>query len=470
MKSEIIKFAIPIALGLIIWFIPIPEGVTPKAWHVFAITAATIVGCVTAPLPIGAVAFIGLSITLLTKTLPAKEAFSGFSTGTIWMILAAFMFCRAFIKTGLGTRIAYTVLSKIGDSTLKIAYGLSFTGLLVAPATPSGTARGGGIIYPILRSICSAMGSEPDKEPKKAGRFLIQSYYQTEPILSAMFLTAMAANPLMCSLAKDLLKIEISWATWFLGASLPGIISLIVIPYVMYRFIEKPELKKAPEAKDMARQELEKLGKMSFYEKALGLIFASSLILWCSDAFFLKLGAHTIAMVAVCFMLILNVLTWNDILSEKGGWDTFVWMGVLVCLAGQLSKTGFIGWFAEIIGSSLASFTWIHVLAILVLLFFYTQYAFASLTAHAAGLYTAFLAVAVAAGAPSLGAALILAYTGCICYSLTQYSSGPAPIFFGAGYYTVKEWWTVGFKTSIVHLLIWGTVAPIWFFILGFWN
>ncbi|MFV0480433.1 MAG: anion permease [Campylobacteraceae bacterium] len=468
--NKLTRFAIPIAIGLIIWFLPVPEGVKPEAWRLFAIMAATIIGCITNPLPIGAVAFISLSIVLITKTLPASAALSGFSSGTIWMILAAFMFCRAFIKTGLGTRIALAVLSKIGDSTLKISYGLAFTGLLVAPATPSGTARGGGIIYPILRSICSVMKSEPDKDPEKSGRFLIQTYYQTEPILSAMFLTAMAANPLAVSLAKDLLHIEISWGTWFIGALVPGLISLIVIPAAMYFFIEPPTVKKAPEAKKMAHDELKKLGVMSFEEKMLLIIFIASLVFWCSDAFFLKLGAHTIAMVAVGFMLILNVLTWNDVLSEKGGWDTFVWMGVLVCLAGQLSKLGFISWFAAGVSQSLAGLPWMGVLAILVIVFMYSQYGFASLTAHVAGLYSAFLAVAVSAGTPPLGAALLLAYTGCICYSLTQYSSGPAPIFFGAGYYSVKDWWKVGFKASVVHLLIWGTVGPLWFYVLGFWN
>ena len=473
-----VRFLITVVAGAVLWFLPIPQGVTPQAWHLFAIMVATILGFILAPLPIGAMAFLGMTVAIFTKTLSMGVALSGFANGTIWMILAAFLFSRAFVKTGLGRRIALNVLSSIGDSTLKVSYALAISGLIVAPATPSATARAGGIIFPILRGICTALDSEPDRNPNRVGRFLVQTYYQTEPILSAMFLTAMAANPLCATLAMQTAGVEITWMGWMIGAIVPGIASLLIIPAYMYFIGCPPEIKHSPEAKALSQKQLAELGPMNQSEKYLAIIFVVALLLWCLDDMyvnispalkFMRLGATLIALMAVCAMLVLGVLTWDECLAERGGWDTFVWMGVLVMMAGQLSKMGFISWFAKIISGAVSGMSWLVVLGILYLMFMYSQYAFASLTAHVAGLYAAFLAVAVGAGAPPMMSALLFAYTGCLCYSLTQYSSGPGPIFYGAGYFPIGAWWRIGFQTSIVHVLIWGTVGPLWWKILGHW-
>lgn len=69
-----------IGIGAVIWFIPAPAGVTAKAWHLLAVFTATIVGIITTPLPLGAVAVLGLGAAMLTKTLTFPEAFSAFSS------------------------------------------------------------------------------------------------------------------------------------------------------------------------------------------------------------------------------------------------------------------------------------------------------------------------------------------------------------------------------------------------------
>ncbi|KRL66366.1 di- and tricarboxylate transporter [Companilactobacillus versmoldensis DSM 14857 = KCTC 3814] len=70
------KFILPIVVGLIIWLLsPFkPAGVSLVAWHMFAIFVATIIGCITQPLPIGAVAIIGFTITVLTGTVKMDTA------------------------------------------------------------------------------------------------------------------------------------------------------------------------------------------------------------------------------------------------------------------------------------------------------------------------------------------------------------------------------------------------------------
>ena len=190
------KLSIILAIFLVIWFLPVPSGIEPNGIHLLAIFFATIIGLILKPIDMGGVVFVGIVITALTKTLTIKESLSGFSNATVWLILSAFLISRGFMKTGIGKRFAYIFIRLIGRTTLGLSYSLIISEFILSPAMPSNTARSGGIFYPIIRSLCSAYGSEPDKSPRRIGSFLILAQFHADVIISAMFLTSMAANPL----------------------------------------------------------------------------------------------------------------------------------------------------------------------------------------------------------------------------------------------------------------------------------
>ncbi len=467
MKGNIAKGLGVLAVGVIIWFMPVPVGLKPAAWKLFAVFMATILGFILQPLPIGAIAFISITFTALTGVLKPAEALSGFGDTTIWLIVSAFLFAKGFIKTGLGRRIAYLLIRKMGDSTLKLGYTIVLSDLIISPATPSNAARAGGIIFPIVRSLASAFDSEPGPSARRVGSFLMQTGYQGNTITSAMFMTAMAGNPLISLLAAQALNIQITWGQWALAASVPGVLSLLVVPYFIYKAYP-PELKKTPEAKAFAAGELEKMGAMSLGEKIVAGIFIGALALW-STSQYTNLNATVVAMLAVSVMLGTRVLEWKDVLEEKGAWDTLVWMGALVGLAGYLSKLGFIPWFSKAVGASIAGVPWFQAFVVLLVIYMYAHYGFASLTAHITAMYSAFVTVAVAAGAPVYLAALALAFMSNLCMSLTHYAAAPAPIYFGAGYVDQGTWWKLGFMVSVINIVIWVGVGSLWWKALGLW-
>ena len=251
--NKLVQFAIPLIVGLIVWFSPVPAGVEIAAWHLLAIFVATIVGIIVKPLPMGAVAMIGIAVTALTGTLSIGDSLSGFGNSTIWLIVVAFFISRGFIKTGLGARIAYLFMQALGKKSLGVAYGLIGADLVLSPAIPSNTARGGGVIYPVLASIAKAYGSEPDETTaRRIGAFLTKASFQGLVITSAMFLTAMAANPLAAKFAGEQ-GVEITWGSWAVAAIVPGLLSLLIIPYLIYK-IYPPEIKETPEAVELARE------------------------------------------------------------------------------------------------------------------------------------------------------------------------------------------------------------------------
>ena len=468
MNNKIIHGLIVLVVGAVIWFIPSPEGITPQAWHLLAIFVATILGFILQPLPMGAIAFIAIMLTVLLKVLKPAEALSGFGNNTIWLIASAFIFAKGFILTGFGRRIAYTVIKAIGDSTLKLGYAITISDLFMSPAMPSSGARAGGVLYPIVRSLATALGSEPnDGTHRRAGSFLMQILYQGNTITNAMFMTAMAANPLIATLAQKTLGIEISWGLWALGASVPGLVSLIVIPYFLYK-VYPPEIKQFPEGKEIAKVELAKMGPMSFSEKVIFGVFIGALILWATSQL-TGINATTVAMLGVSVMIITKALDWKDILEEKGAWDTLIWMGALITLAGFLSKFGLVAWFSKIMASQVSGISWPLAMTILLIIYVYSHYAFASLTAHITAMYAAFCAVMVAAGAPVYLVALAMAYMSNICMSITHYGGAPAPIIFGAGYVDQATWWKLGFYTSLINLVIWVGIGGIWWKFIGLW-
>ena len=467
MNSKLLRGLMCILVGILIWFSPIPEGVKPEAWHLLAVFTATIAAFILQPVAIGTASIIGLTAVVITGVLKPGQALEGFSNTVIWLIVAAFMFAKGFIKTGLGRRIAYVLMSKFGDSTLKLAYTMAATDFIVAPFTPSNTARGGGIIYPIARSLCAAFGSEPGPTAAKVGKFLIFSSYNSVIISASVFLTGASNNVVVVKLTQEMFGQTITWSQWFLATIVPGMICTIVFPYLLYK-IYPPELKKTPEAKAMALDELAHMGPMSIAEKVLLVIFTGALTLWATSSI-TGLDSAFVALLGLSIMLITNVLTWDDVLEEKGAWDVLIWMGVLVNMAAYLSKLGLITWFAALVGSQLAGVSWFVMLILLAIVYNYAHYGFASNTAHVMALFGGFAAVAVAAGAPVLLTAILFGVIANTCSTLTHYACGVSPIFFGSGYITQGEWWRIGFVLSIAHLVIWLGIGIPWMKIIGIW-
>ena len=460
-----------VLLGLIIWVIPPPEGVALNAWHLLAIFLATIMGIITKAASMGTMSIVAIALVAFTRVLDAdaglalSKALSGFGNGIIWLITMSFFIARGFIKTGLGTRIACWFISSFGKTPLGLAYSLSASELALAPAIPSNTARSGGIIYPIIQSIALMFDTRPDDESrKKIATYLTLSAYNANLITSTMFLTATASNPMCQKFAADL-GIDISWGSWALAAMVPGLVGLLVTPLVI-RKVLPPALKDTRAASVVAGERLREMGRVTRNEWLMIATFFILLFLWIFGDL-VEIEATTTAFIGLSILLLSGVLTWEDVKAEKGAWDTMVWFAALVMMASSLNTLGFIGWFSAWIKSYIATLSWTAAFPIIILVYFYSHYLFASATAHVAAMYAALLSVGVSLGIPPYLLAYMLGFIGSVFGTLTHYGHGPAPVLFGSGYVTVKEWWTVGAILSVVFLLIWMVVGGAWMKVLG---
>ena len=467
MSKKWINFFVCVAVGLIIWFIPVPTGVKLQAWHLFAVFVAVILGFILQPFSMGTLAILGMLVCVVTRTLTPAQGLSGFANGTAWLVVSAFLFAAGFIKTGLGRRIAYVIMRRFGDNSLKLAYSLTAANLILGPVIPSNSARAGGVLFPIVKSLCSVSGSEPGPTSRRIGSFLMVAVFQTDLIICAMFLTSMAANPLMAELAQKTIGVTITWNGWFIAAIVPGLISLICTVYVIYLLVP-PEIKKTPEATQLADNELAKMGPMTIMEKYMMVIFLLALLGWIFGGT-LKIDGTTVALIGVVLMVLSGVLEWKDVLGTSGAWDILCWIGPVIGMAGFLNTFGFIGWFAKLVGAALVGVPWLIATLAAAAVYMYSHYGFASMSAHVTAMYAALIALAAGAGAPPFMAAFIVAIAANLCGCLTNYGTGPAPIYFGAGYTSQAEWWKIGFLMSVMNMVIWYGTGTIWWKVLGLW-
>ena len=487
-----IPAAIALALTLILWFIPAPEGVALNAWHLLALFIGIIAGIIGKAMPIGAMAMLAMTIVaLLQVTVPelgadgnpiknpaaqaAKDALSSLNSPLIWMIGIAIMISRSLLKTGLGTRIGYLFLSLFGKSTVGVAYSLALCDLLIAPVTPSNTARGGAIVHPIMKAIATSFDSDPEKGTQnKIGRYLALVNYHANIISCLIFLTATAPNPLVVDLVAKATdsKIHLSWGTWFVAMVVPGMVAMVLMPIILY-FLYKPEITSTPNAPEMARAKLKEMGPMSRNEKITLGVFAVLLVLWAGllAPLGIKVDATTTTFLGISLLLLTGVLTWDDVLKEKGAWDTIVWFAALVMMATFLNKLGLIKWFSDMMGQQIQGMglSWVVGCALLALVYIYSHYMFASGTAHVTAMLGAFYAVGLHLGAPPMLFALVLAASTGIMMSLTHYASGSSPVIYNSSYTTMGEWWIAGFVMSVVEILIFCTIGLLWWKTLGYW-
>lgn len=463
----IAKWGLVVLSALGILAMPEPTGVTVESWRLFAIFVATIVGSILRPVPAGAVVFLGVTAIAITRTMPARDALAGYADPLVWLVLCAFFMARGVLKTGLGRRIAFLFIRAMGRSSLGLAYALTSTDALLAAFLPSNSARCGGVIFPVARSLAEAYESTPGPTARRLGAFLLFTIYQSDVVACATFLTGQASNVIVAKLAMETAQVDLSYARWLLGSSVPALISLAFVPWLLFR-LYPPTVTHTPDATRLASEELARIGPMRRDERMMLLVFALVSGLWMTTALH-HIDYAVVALLGVTALFLTGVLSWDDITGERSAWDVFLWYGGLVRMAEAIGRSGITERFAQTSAGITAGWTWGAALTVLLLVYFYAHYGFASITAHVTAMFVPFLAVLMNAGAPTLLAVVMLAYFSNLSASLTHFGTTTAPIYFGANYITQRDWWRLGLLVSFTTITIWSVAGLAWWKVLGWW-
>ena len=457
-KSLWIKRVITLVFGIVIWHLPIPWDITPDAWHLFAIFITAIIGVLLEALSIFTASVIALVAVVMLRVLPPEKAFSGFSESFILLILAAFLVAKGVIKSGLGRRIAFLLIRRFGKSTLNLGYCLVVTDTILGPTIPSNTARS-GIMYPITHALALDTGSLPTPEGRKrTGTYLMMTYIAGQTISSALWLTGMAANPVGVGIAAEF-GVNMNFGNWVFVASVPCIIALIAIPFVLYKLFP-PENKYTPEAPEMARKGLLEMGPMSMQEWIMGSTFFGMILLWIFSPV-LNINLAIVAFLGLSILILAKVYTIEDI--RQGGGDaleTYIWFAILYMMSTALNNMGFM----KILGAQLATYLidyhWITVYVLLIVLYIVIHYLFVSQTAHLLALYAVFLQVAVNAEVPAALMAFMLSFATNLFAAITPQASSSNVLFVGSGFLPSKDIYKQGIVITVLNTIIFLLATP----------
>ena len=375
--------ALVVWLGIVL--MPHPAGLSHNGWHYLGLFAGVIVALVLEPLPPSAVGLIGVTAATMLGDVAPKPAdaikwgLSGFSDGTVWLIFGALTLSTGYEKTGLGRRIALSLVRLMGGSTLGLGYAVMLADLAIAPFTPSNTGRSAGVIFPIVRSIPAIYGSAPGATARRIGAYLMWTAFATTSVTSSMFLTALAPNLLALGLVRHETAIEITWSGWLLGFLPVGALLIAVLPLLVY-VIYPPEIRSSPDVPAWAAAELVRMGKLSAREGVLGLLILLAFLLWIFGAAWIN--ATTTILAIVSLLVLLRVLDWEEIVGNRAAWDTVIYFATLLTLADGLNRVGVVTWAAQGVSRLLIGVSPLTALIVLASFFFAVHYGFASLTAH----------------------------------------------------------------------------------------
>jgi DASS family divalent anion:Na+ symporter len=452
-----------VALG--IWFFPVPEGLTAPAWRLFALFVAAIFSVIVGALPILTASILAVAAAVLTGTLAPAKAYAGFANSTILLIVAAFLVARAVVKCGLGQRLGHLVVTVFGRSTLGLSYSIFLLDGVIAPAFPSNTARA-GVLYPLVVSLAEAGGASPDPQRghRRLGSFLMFSGMASLSLSSALWYTAMAANPLGGEMARGF-GLQMGFVSWLVAASVPTLAAMVLLPYLLYRIIS-PEVKATPDAPAAARKALAALGPLSAQERIVAVTFVAMVALWGAAAS-LGLDSTAIAFLGLGILLATGVLTLGDIAKEGDVLATFIWFAVLYTLSGQLNDLGFMGYLGQQLAGALGGFSWPVVYVILAVAYVLLHYLFVSQTAQVLALFAVFLDVGMKLGVPAAPLAFMLLFASNFFSVITPQGSSANLLFAGSGYLSQGDLYRLGAITTGVSLLVYLLIGTPWLMLVA---
>jgi DASS family divalent anion:Na+ symporter len=458
-RGLLLKRAAPFAIGIGIWFAPVPAGLTAQAWHLFAVFVAAIASVLLGAFPLLTAAMIAVGVVVLTGTITPAQAFSGFANTSVLLVVVAFVVAQAVVKSGLGRRISLFMVSRFGGSSLGLAYSIVLTDAAIAPAFPSNTARG-GVLFPIVLSVSKGAGSNPDDpEGRHLGGYLMFCSMASLAVSSALWLTATSGNPIGVQIAQKF-GIEIGFGSWMLASCVPALIAIAILPLLVSKLFP-PRVGATPEAPAAARAELTGMGPLSRNERITALTFVVMVAGWVfADT--LKLNVTSVAFMGFGVLLLAGVLTLDDLSEQGDTLVTFLWLAVLFAMSGQLNELGFMGYVGERLASHLGGLSWPALYVTLIVLYVGIHYLFVSQSSQVLALLGVFLDVGVRGGVPAQLMAFGLLFASSYFSVITPQGGSQNIIFAASGYLTQRELYRLGFFTTLAFLAVFLLIGTPW--------
>lgn len=442
------------AASVLAWiFLKPVSGLSEQALHMIIIFVASMLGIMLEVCPPVVFLLISMLVANLTGTIVAKDGFTGFCNTVPWLLFLVLSLSSAITKTSLGMRLAYIFMRYFGKGITGLSYSIILIELFVAPLLPSNTARAASVGYPLVTSLSEYISSRVAGISKKAiGAYLSILYSSSNAVCSAMFLTAMISNAIVVE-SMAAVGINTTWISWTSYAIVPGLLILLVIPFVI-RLLCHPKANNLGDIQGQAAKNYSELGPLTIHEKFIISVFGAMLLMWIfADSIGIPIFVTTL--LGVCVFLFLGLIDVKDMLSNYNTFNSVIMLGILISYVNCLSSLGAIDWFNSVISGSISGYSPRSAFLLLSVIYFFAHYFFTGEGSRIIALYASFLATGLGLGVDKLAVAMTLAVFSSMSSVLTNYAGPVALLMFSTGYSSSRKWALCGFVLALVIMAIW---------------
>ena len=458
-------FLAAVIVGILIWILPTPAGMTLTQHKLLSIFGGAVVAWITIGINFAVSTFAVVILLYFWVGNPdgklnaagnlirsADFAVSGFASSSLWLLVTGFVISIAMTKSGVAKRLALQMIRVLGKTPAGAIYASMLANFIIAPLTPSNTARAAAML-PIIEGIAQTYKASPGKSNFSRALFLATTY--TTNITGSAFLTGTIPNPVAIGMIAAAVgaSMATTWSYWALAALPTNIIILIITGWLMLKLFP-PEVKALPGGSEYIEKELAEMGPMTTREKKSVAFFALALVLWSTDALH-HFNSTMIAFLVslLIFLPKIGVLDWKE--TEKSlPWELFVYFGGVLTLSGALMKTKAFEWIIKALVNALGldGMSMMPLLIILIGFSIFSHIIWSTTTAMMGVMIPIYIGLAQVMGFDVVQFVLPLAIMMAYALFLPFNTMGNI-IMFGAGHYTVTE----QLKSSmILGAIIWG--------------
>lgn len=328
MRPASLLTAAVLAAAVAIYVLPPPEGVAVNVMHTGALLVLVMGLWAIGTLPEYFVALIFFTLAILLGVATPAVIFSGFASGTLWLVLGGLIIAEAVRVTGLGERIARFTL---GDKTLgyrQLVTAAVLVSLALSFLMPATVARI-LLLVPIFAAVAARHGLA-EGSTGYAGVILatILATFQC----GTAILPANAPNLVLAGAAETLYGVQLIYAE-YLWSQFPvmGLVKGWLIIVMICRMCPA-------ETRDAAAAQ--PLPPMSAEEKRLAVIVFASLALWATD-FVHGIRPGWIGLAAGVVALLPRVgAVPVTLFQERVRFGTFFYIGGILGLGAVMLETG----------------------------------------------------------------------------------------------------------------------------------
>ncbi|MGW9124172.1 SLC13 family permease [Paenibacillus chitinolyticus] len=472
MEESMKKWGIPLAItvGLLLFFMPTPEGMSAQAQSSIAIFTGALILWITTPIPIYLTSIMAILLLPLVGAVKDQSvAFGTLGYDVIWLMVSAFILTAAMIKSNLGRRLSLWMVTKFGKTPKTTLFLLIVINFILAFFVPSTTARA-TLMVPICLILLEVYKAIPGKS--NLGKTMMLQGVQADAIATSGVMTATSGNIIAVGFINDQAGGNIGYMDWLLASMPTAIVTMLITFFVGLKLFSFKDEANFTSAMGTLKDELKKLGSFSLDEKKAVAIFIFTVILWATGdyhkawfGFEISTEQTAVLSALLCLLPRVGLLTWKETNIK---WELMIFAAGAYAVGNALDKSKGAEWIIGKVVDALGLEQMNHALVYIVVVFLsmYSHLIFTSKTVRVTILIPAFIALAKTLGLDPVPLALAAAMTMTYTITLPPHSKVNT-IYFGTGYFTVLDQVKYAVVTCFIGACVISLAIFTWFKVIG---